>query len=159
MTPAADARSPQIPGAIGERMADAMASRYRPHRSRASGGAETTTWVQIDLGGSPSIDAVKLYPSNGFKAAGDGFPVRFRIDCPDDAVTLEGIAAARVGLTGHFPQRWPFRSSQRTYSEEGWNPEPRAPCKTRKKMPLSVIWPSGTVALCTGFLLPVCGAP
>jgi len=46
-------------------------------------------WVQVDLGSSRQIDAVKLYPKfnpspNPSPPRGIGFPVRFRIDISDD---------------------------------------------------------------------------
>ncbi len=47
-----------------------------------------TRWVQVDLGVSRKIDAVKLYPKFGmpgdhFKS--EGFPLRFQIEVSDDA--------------------------------------------------------------------------
>jgi DUF1680 family protein len=74
-----------VPGATGEQMAASTASRYRPYRSRASKVAQATTWIQIDLGTTQAIDAVRLYPfSKPHYSPGNGFPVRFRIECADD---------------------------------------------------------------------------
>jgi DUF1680 family protein len=43
-------------------------------------------WVQVDLGSSRKVDAVKLYPKlNWMGQRSQGFPVRFRIDLSDDA--------------------------------------------------------------------------
>jgi hypothetical protein len=47
-----------------------------------------TRWVQVDLGASQPIEAVKLYPKFGmpgdhFKS--EGFPLRFRVEVSDDA--------------------------------------------------------------------------
>jgi len=76
----------------GEWMSNTPASAYRAYRSKASKTANATTWVQIDLGESQAIDLVKVYPANekGFPGrdehyAGEGFPVRFKIECCDDA--------------------------------------------------------------------------
>ena len=76
----------------GEWMTNTPASAYRAYRSKASKTANATTWVQIDLGESRAIDLVKVYPANerGFPGrdehyAGEGFPVRFKIECCNDA--------------------------------------------------------------------------
>lgn len=82
---AASPASAPAPGATGELMATSGSSFFRPYRSRLVPTPEATTWVQIDLGSSQSIDAVKLYPfCRPHWPAGDGFPLRFRIDCSDD---------------------------------------------------------------------------
>ena len=53
--------------------------------------SDEVKWIQVDLGRSQSIDAVKLYPLFSYdyqwksSTAGYGFPVRFRIDVSDDA--------------------------------------------------------------------------
>jgi DUF1680 family protein len=73
-------------GASGERMASTAASHYRAYRSKTSGSANARTWVQIDLGSSHSISIVKLYPTYlSHWPPGDGFPVRFRIECSESA--------------------------------------------------------------------------
>jgi DUF1680 family protein len=71
-------------------MANTPASAYRPYRSKPVPTENATTWVQIDLGQSLPIDSVKLYPANekGFPGrdayyAGEGFPVRFKIEAAD----------------------------------------------------------------------------
>lgn len=76
--------SPRIPEATGERMAAAEGSFYRAYRSQPSSTAVATTWVQIDLGSSQRIESIKLYPSKTHLLAGEGFPLRFRIECSDD---------------------------------------------------------------------------
>jgi DUF1680 family protein len=69
-----------------QRMASHAASRYRSYRSKTSGSANVLTWVQVDLGSSRRIDAVRLYPGHlAHWPAGDGFPVRFRIECSASA--------------------------------------------------------------------------
>jgi hypothetical protein len=58
-----------------------------------------TCWVQVDLGSSRKVDAVKLYPKlNWMGQRSQGFPVRFRIDLSDDARFL--AAAPIVDETG-----------------------------------------------------------
>jgi DUF1680 family protein len=80
-TPSSDT----LPGGGGDRMAASAASLYRPYRAKSSDGSAASTWVQIDLGSSRPIDAVKLYPYiRPHFPSGDGFPLRFRIECSDD---------------------------------------------------------------------------
>jgi hypothetical protein len=81
-----------IPAPTGEWMAATPASTFRAYRSKPAKTADATTWVQIDLGAARPIDAVKIYPANeklypgqDKHYAGEGFPVRFRIECSDDA--------------------------------------------------------------------------
>ena len=69
------------------RIAATPAHSYRPYRSKPAKSADTTSWVQIDLGAVRPIDAVLLYPANqrtktGEDAyyTGEGFPVRFKIE-------------------------------------------------------------------------------
>jgi hypothetical protein len=76
----------------GEWMANTPASAYRAYRSKPAKTADATTWVQIDLGETRAIDLVKVYPANekGFPGhdehyAGEGFPVRFKIECSNDS--------------------------------------------------------------------------
>jgi DUF1680 family protein len=75
-----------------EWMAATPASAYRAYRSKPAKSADAETWVQIDLGVSQPIDSVKVYPANEKLVpgrdehyAGEGFPVRFRIEISDDA--------------------------------------------------------------------------
>ena len=46
-----------------ERMAFTPATAYRPYESKPANKADEITWVQVDLGSSQPIDAVKLYPA------------------------------------------------------------------------------------------------
>ena len=80
-----------VPAPTGEWMANTPASAYRAYRSKPAKTADATTWVQIDLGESRPIDFVKVYPANekGFPGrdedyAGEGFPVRFKIESSND---------------------------------------------------------------------------
>jgi hypothetical protein len=81
--------TPPTPGATGERISVQAASRYRVYCSKSSDRADALTWAQIDLGSRQPIDAVKFYPSNRLFSAGDGFPVRFRIECSDCAISSD----------------------------------------------------------------------
>ena len=81
-----------IPAPTGDWMANTPASAYRAYRSKHAKDADAATWVQIDLGASRPIDSVKVYPANekGVPGrdqhyAGEGFPVRFKIECSNDA--------------------------------------------------------------------------
>jgi uncharacterized protein len=76
----------------GVRMAATPATNYCAYRSKVVSSPETTTWVQIDLKRSVAIDAVRLYPASERMYpgrdqyyAGEGFPLRFRIEASDDA--------------------------------------------------------------------------
>ena len=76
----------------GSRMAATPATAYRAYRSRVVTNPEVTTWVQVDLGKSIPIDAIQLfpasermYPGRDQYYAGEGFPLRFRIEAADDA--------------------------------------------------------------------------
>jgi DUF1680 family protein len=79
-----------VPAPRGEWIAATPASFYRAYRSKPAHRPEARTWVQIDLGRSYPIDRVKIYPANerlypgrDEYYAGEGFPVRFRIDASD----------------------------------------------------------------------------
>ena len=87
----AKAESEIIPAPKGEWMAATPASAYRAYRSQAARTADAPTWVQIDLGASHPIDSVKVYPANERQYpghdehyAGEGFPVRFKIEASDN---------------------------------------------------------------------------
>ena len=80
-----------IPAPTGEWMANTPASAYRAYRSKPAKSADATTWVQIDLGETRRVDDVKVYPANEKNVpgrdeqfAGEGFPVRFKIECSND---------------------------------------------------------------------------
>jgi DUF1680 family protein len=64
---------------------------YRPYVSKSSHDPAAVTWVQIDMGESQAIDAVKLYPSvkmvippKDLYADQEHFPVRFKLEASDD---------------------------------------------------------------------------
>ena len=78
--------------ASGEQMAATPATFYRAYRSKPSTNPHITTWLQIDLGKSHAIDAIKLYPACERMYplldeyyGGEGFPLRFKIEASDDA--------------------------------------------------------------------------
>ena len=80
-----------VPAPAGEWMAQHTRQRLRAYRSKPAKTADATTWVQIDLGESRPIDFVKVYPANekffpGHDEyyAGEGFPVRFKIEASSD---------------------------------------------------------------------------
>jgi uncharacterized protein len=106
-----------VPAPTREWMANTPASEYRAYRSKPAKTAEATTWVQIDLGESQPIDLVKLYPANekGFPGrdehyAGEGFPVRFKIESSSDpdfhnpALIVDHTAADYPNPKGHLEQ-------------------------------------------------------
>lgn len=88
---AASAEPHVIPAPKGEWMAATPASAFRAYRSKLAKAADAPTWVQIDLGASHPIDSVKLYPANERMYpgrdeyyAGEGYPVRFKIEVADE---------------------------------------------------------------------------
>ncbi|MGO9271773.1 MAG: beta-L-arabinofuranosidase domain-containing protein [Terriglobia bacterium] len=111
----ADERVVAVPA--GEWMANTPASAYRAYRSKPAKTAEAATWVQVDLGESRPIDLVKVYPANekGFPGrdehyAGEGFPVRFKIESSSDpdfhdaALIVDHTAADYPNPRGHIEQ-------------------------------------------------------
>ncbi len=89
-TSSASAEQEVVPAPKGEWMAATPASEYRAYRSKPAKKANSPTWVQIDLGESQPIDGVKVYPANDRMYpgrdeyyAGEGFPVRFKIEVSD----------------------------------------------------------------------------
>ncbi len=76
----------------GQRIASTPTLRYRPYRSKSAPKADTTSWVQIDLGREQPIESVFLYPANQRMVpgkdqyyAGEAFPVRFKIEASSHA--------------------------------------------------------------------------
>ena len=83
----------------GQRIAATPTLRYRPYRSKSAQAAESSSWVQIDLGETRPIESVLLYPANQRMVpgkdqyfGGEAFPVRFRIDAAAD----QGFANASM---------------------------------------------------------------
>lgn len=79
---------PQLaPYLSGMRMAATPASNYRAYHSRPVTHPDTPTWFQVDLGQLLPITSILLYPASErmFPGrdqyyAGEGFPLRFRIE-------------------------------------------------------------------------------
>jgi DUF1680 family protein len=83
-------------GADGDRIPSPTGLGYD---SPLAATAEEPGWVQVDLGSSRKIEAVKLYPKVSFiSQRSQGFPVRFRIDVSDDP--RFGTAALIADQTG-----------------------------------------------------------
>lgn len=87
---AADAPTELTPYLSRMRMAATPASAYRAYRSKVVTSPETATWAQIDLGSVVPIDFVQLfpasermYPGRDQYYAGEGFPLRFKIEVSD----------------------------------------------------------------------------
>ena len=88
---AQEAPAPIAPYLSGMRMAATPASKYRAYRSKVVSRADTTTWLQIDLGSTIPIDFVLLYPASERMYpgrdqyyGGEGFPLRFKIETSND---------------------------------------------------------------------------
>jgi len=106
-----------IPAPEGEWMANTPVSAYRAYRSKPAKTADATTWVQVDLGESRPIHFVKVYPANekGYPGrdeyyAGEGFPVRFKIESSNDpdfhnpALIVDHTDADYPNPKGHIEQ-------------------------------------------------------
>ncbi len=64
------------------------------YHSSISPTQDAVKWVQVDLGSSATIDKVVLkpcYDDFGSIGAGFGFPVRFKVECSDDAEFKTGV--------------------------------------------------------------------
>jgi len=92
-----------------DRIAATPTFRYRPYRSKRAKVAETTSWVQIDLGAAQTIDAIRLSPANQRMVpgkdeyfGGEGFPEGFRIEVGNDAGFERGAMIADF-THGSFP--------------------------------------------------------
>jgi hypothetical protein len=94
-------RAPGLaPYLSGMRMAATPATDYRAYRSKSAESSDCTTWVQVDLGRDVAIQSVRLYPASErmFPGrdqyyAGEGFPLRFRIE-----VSKEGEFASAASV-------------------------------------------------------------
>jgi DUF1680 family protein len=106
-----------IPAPTGEWMATTHASTYWAYRSKPAKTADATTWVQVDLGESRQIDLIKVYPAsensyprNEEDYAGEGFPVRFKIETSNDpdfhnpALIVDHTHADYPNPKGHIEQ-------------------------------------------------------
>jgi hypothetical protein len=89
-----------IPAPQGEWVANSLATAYRAYRSKPAKSADAQTWVQVDLGRSYLLDLIKIYPANDklgerdMHFAGEGFPVRFKIEAASDPEFHEPIMIA-----------------------------------------------------------------
>lgn len=77
--------------ATGSRMAASPTEKYRAYRSKVVLSPDVTTWVQINLKETVSIEAIQLFPAADqmFPGrdqwyGGQGFPLRFKIEASDD---------------------------------------------------------------------------
>jgi alpha-L-rhamnosidase len=81
---------------IGEPLTEPLTAENLGYRSQDAKSKDALKWVQIDLGASRRIDAVRLWgawPATVKSPPGDGFPLRFKIEATEnidlsDAVTL-----------------------------------------------------------------------
>ena len=88
---AAADHSAGLPHATGEQMAAGPATFYRAYRSRPSDSPHVASWIQVDLGKSRAIDAIKLYPACERMYplldeyyGGEGFPLRFKLEASNE---------------------------------------------------------------------------
>ena len=76
----------------GIRMAATPATAYRAYRSKVVTNPDITTWIQVDLDKSFPIEAIQLFPASermypGLDRyyAGEGFPLRFKIEASNNS--------------------------------------------------------------------------
>lgn len=88
----ATAASAAIACLTDDRVASTPTFRYRPYRSKPAKTVDALSWAQIDLGEPQQVTEVRLFPANermfpGQDAyyAGEGFPVRFKLEAASDA--------------------------------------------------------------------------
>jgi len=100
------------PYTTGMRMAATPATKYRAYRSKVAQTPDIKTWVQVDLGKSVPIDAIKLfpasermYPGRDQYYAGEGFPLRFAIEAAEDEVFSSPVTIADF-RDADFPDPW-----------------------------------------------------
>lgn len=85
-------QAPELaPYLSGMRMAATPATDFGAYRSKAVTNPDSATWVQVDLGREVPIQNIQLYPASErmFPGrdqyyAGEGFPLRFRIDISNE---------------------------------------------------------------------------
>ena len=65
---------------IEDRMTPNPATKYHPYVSRPVQSADTSTWLQFDLGGALAIEGVRLYPNFSYGPPSFGFPLRLKIE-------------------------------------------------------------------------------
>jgi hypothetical protein len=99
------------PYLTGLKMASTPATAYRAYRSKVVANPEIATWIQVDLGKSFPIQAIQLFPAaergypGGGVYAGEGFPLRFRIEAADDANFSAPFTMADF-THSDFPDPW-----------------------------------------------------
>jgi DUF1680 family protein len=81
---------------------------------------DETHWVQVDLGRSVAVDAVKLFPMIDWSAHSQGFPARFRVDLSEDpqfhrAVTIVDRMGEDVPNPDDVVSTFPTRGYQGRY--------------------------------------------
>jgi hypothetical protein len=74
----ADARQDTVK--LEGRMTPYPATKYRPYVSKLAHSAQTTSWVQFDLGAATAVEGVRLYPNFNMEIRALGFPARMRIE-------------------------------------------------------------------------------
>jgi len=99
-------RGSAMPSGIrDERMAPSVG--WSVYKTPSFQKADLETWIQLDLGSPRTFDAIRLLPSNNFLSPGDGFPVRFFIECSNDPMFHEGQRLVDYSLRDHpFPEDW-----------------------------------------------------
>jgi len=89
------------PYKTGLRMAATPATAYRAYRSKVVTDPKLPTWIQIDLGQSFPIEAIQLFPASEIMYpgrdqfyAGEGFPLRFKLEAAADAAFTAPVVIA-----------------------------------------------------------------
>jgi hypothetical protein len=89
------------PYKTGLRMAATPATAYRAYRSKVVTDPKLPTWIQIDLGQSFPIEVIQLFPASEIMYpgrdqfyAGEGFPLRFKLEAAADAAFTAPVVIA-----------------------------------------------------------------
>lgn len=113
LLPAGPARAGTPPLQAAEPPLIASLARYYRFSPDDGAAREDLAWVQIDLGVSRPIDAIRLRPAKAGVVQGQRSPIHFCIDCSDDpafgdarplALWHAEHAADPQNFLAHFPQ-------------------------------------------------------
>lgn len=102
------------------RIVASLSRYYRLSPDGAIRMADAAAWIQVDLGASRTIDAVRLHPPIDRVPSGSAQPVRFCIDCAADPAfrsrtPLLDWHAPHFAAPGNFVARFPERTADARY--------------------------------------------
>lgn len=114
--PATAARpAPQLPRKEGAPMAVRECRYYRAHSAQPGTAMDAVAWIQIDLGESREIDAVKLFPLTGEAHPREDARLHTALECANQA----DFAASRLIAHWHGAARPVDGDDIREFSAKG----------------------------------------